>query len=324
MQIKEQIREFVFTKNDDAPSCHASTLLPLDGGKKVLAAWFAGEAEGKDNVGIWFSVRENEKWSAPVKISTEDNIPHWNPVLFEMPDGAVILYYKVGKRIPYWQTKYMLTFDGGRTWSEPEFVAEDDNSGGRGPVKNKCIRISNGDVLAPASTEQRGQWRCFIDISHDGGITFNKQKHIVRPHTPSGVVQMIQPTLWESEPGHIHALMRTNKGKIYRSDSSDYGKTWRRAYPTNLPNNNSGIDAVKTDRGIFLLYNPVSENWGARSPITLAFSADNGETWENLIDLDCEGEEFSYPAITAVGNSLYLTYTYLRENIAFRKIDIGD
>ena len=55
---------------------------------------------------------------------------------------------------------------------------------------------------------------------------------------------MIQPTLWESKDGSVHMLTRTKLGKIYRSDSLDGGKTWCRAYATNLPNNNSGIDPV--------------------------------------------------------------------------------
>lgn len=322
MKIVKAEKEFIFDENPSAPSCHASTVLPLDGGKTVLSAWFAGAKEGEDDVGIWFSKRTDGKWSSPVLLTKEKGVPHWNPVLFQREDSSIILYYKFGKHIPYWQTRYIISKDNGETWSEAHDVIKDDTTGGRGPVKNKCIRISNGDVLAPASTEQSGRWRCFIDISHDDGLTFEKQKYIVRPRTAKGLVQMIQPTLWESENGHIHALMRTNKGRIYRSDSADYGKTWTKAYATELPNNNSGIDAVKTDKGTFLLYNPVEENWGARSPVTLAFSADNGKSWTNLKDLDCEGEEFSYPAITAVGNTLYLTYTYLREKIRFWRIEV--
>ena len=46
------------------------------------------------------------------------------------------------------------------------------------------------------------------------------------------------------QPGHVHAMMRSTRGKIYRSDSTDYGRSWCPAYATTLPNNNSGIDVV--------------------------------------------------------------------------------
>ncbi len=36
---------------------------------------------------------------------------------------------------------------------------------------------------------------------------------------------VIQPTLWESSPGHIHMLLRSTRGAIFRSDSIDYGAT---------------------------------------------------------------------------------------------------
>ncbi|HOA34613.1 MAG TPA: exo-alpha-sialidase, partial [Clostridiales bacterium] len=147
---------------------------------------------------------------------------------------------------------------------------------------------------------------------------------IVRPRTTFGVVGMIQPTLWEGPEGHVHALMRTDKGKIYRSDSTNYGRTWCKAYPTSLPNNNSGIDLVKVPDGrIFLLYNNVADNWGKRNPLTLAVSTDNGDTWENIMDLETDDPgEFSYPAITYKDGSLHMTYTHNRERIAYWKMDI--
>ena len=125
-------------------------------------------------------------------------------------------------------------------------------------------------LLAPASTE-KGQWRPFIDI-YEGNGSWRK----VAIPTDDGI-NMIQPTLWESEKGCISALMRTNKEKIYRSDSHDGGNSWCRAYPTEMPNNNSGIDLAKMDDGtLALVCNPVGDNWGARSPISLFLSHNQG------------------------------------------------
>ncbi len=113
-------------------------------------------------------------------------------------------------------------------------------------------------------------------------------------------------------------LLRSSEGQIYRADSADYGKSWGSAYPTGLPNNNSGIDVVRCEDGLlFLCMNPVGENWGKRTPIVLLASADNGETWQEEAVLENTPGEYSYPSIIADGRKIYVTYTFDRKSIAF-------
>ena len=120
--------------------------------------------------------------------------------------------------------------------------------------------------------------------------------------------------------------MRTDKGRIYTSRSCDGGLTWSRAERTGLPNNNSGIDCVRaSDGNIYLVYNPVEENWGGRSPLELAVSEDNGENFRMLHVLENEkGGEFSYPAITCYNNKLYITYTYNRKKIMYCEAGLAE
>ena len=318
-------KEFIFETDKHFNECHASTILKLKDGS-LLTAWFAGTAESKDDVRIWYAKKFNDKWSEPKQIETDNNIPHWNPVLLLRNDGSVRLFFKTGKKISHWITEYRDSFDGGETWSNAQVLVENDFSGGRGPVKNKCIRTSKGSLLAPASTEQTKQlWRCFIDISEDDGNTWHKQNYIVRPKKmPVGLVNMIQPTLWEDTNGIIHSLMRTNKGYIYYSQSEDGGRKWTKARKTEIPNNNSGIDCVKANDGnIYLVCNPVSENWGERSPLVIMKSTDNGINFSEFAVLEeRQGGEFSYPAIITTDNKLHITYTYDRKNIVYCEIEL--
>ena len=317
-------KEFIFDLNAPTPSCHASTVLPLLDGT-VLAAWFGGTAEGKDDVDIWTSRRSGGQWSAPVRISADDDKPHWNPVLFRLADGTVILFFKVSKKISTWKTYTVKSKDNGLTWSTPYELVPDDETGGRGPVKNKPIRISNGEILAPASTE-KPVWLPFVDISGDECETWSKQPDFPSKKRAGNPVPMIQPTLWESAPGKIHALVRTSVRHAYRSDSDDYGRTWCRAYPTTIKNNNSGLDVTRLPDGtLVLISNPVAKNWGDRAPLTLMRSSDNGATWEEFLVLEKwknHDDEYSYPAIVSVGMKLYITYTWQRKKVAYWEIEL--
>lgn len=320
--------------------CHASTVLPLADGT-VLCAWFGGSHEGEADVAIWVSRREQGHWTDPASlVHVEES--HWNPVLQQLEDGRVRLYYKVGNIIADWRTMVCESKDGGKTWGMPRELVEGDISGGRGPVRSKVIKLASGRYLAPCSTE-RGVWTAYTDYSDDQGATWTRSN----PIAVSGLVAdgkrtveqsdvavaeqsfygrgVIQPTLWESQPGMVHMLLRSTEGVVFRSDSGDGGTSWCPPYATQLPNNNSGIDLDRLDGGLLVLAcNPVADNWGSRTPMRLLYSRDNGDSWQTLLDLDSGKGEFAYPAVVARGKDLYVTYTWKRQNIAYWHLCIED
>lgn len=321
----------------DGRNCHASQCLLLRDGR-LFAVWFEGTREGADDVCIYGAFRTQDGWQPKRRVSPDDGEPHWNPVLFEREDGKILLFYKKGRKIPQWYTMVCESDDLCESFSEPRELVPGDR-GGRGPVRNKIIRLSDGMYAAPASDEGF-MWTAFVDLSADGSKwtasnrvnIFHRHEKPFWPHDRlldksrfrkrRGV---IQPTLWESEPGRVHALLRSTEGFIYRMDSADCGKTWCRPYKTGLPNNNSGIDLVRLPDGrLLLVYNPVGDNWGARNPLSLAVSPDNGETWEKCFDLAREEgkHEFSYPCIITDGKKAYITYTYDRINTGYCEIEV--
>lgn len=332
MNIIQFSKQFIFGEDRPFASCHASTLAALPD-NSILAAWFGGSREGAGDVAIWCSRRQDGKWSEPMKAADEEGLPHWNPVLHQDDAGRTWLFYKVGMKISSWQTRVVQSFDGGLTWSDPRELVKGD-VGGRGPVKNKMIVLQNGVWAAPASLEGE-TWEAFVDRSDDGGASWTMSNRIrLNANAPSDgsctapAASMkgkgfIQPTLWESEPGRVHMLLRTTTGFIYRSDSDDGGKTWSEAYALSMPNNNSGIDLAKLPNGMLaLVYNPVGENWGPRTPLVIDVSDDNGKIWRRKLTLEDGPGEYSYPAIIVSGNDILVTYTWKRENIAFWQIPI--
>ncbi len=323
-------KEVINKAGTPTDNCHASTVLPLDNGD-VLAAWFGGSKEGNDDVDIFVSKRTGGEWSAPQRISVEHDVPHWNPVLLKMPDGKIALFFKFGKSIELvWKTYVTYSEDNGNTWSEPKELVEGDTTGGRGPVKNKAIYLADGTLVAPASHEPKDSaWKCFVDISHDNGKTWEMSEYIPTENNED-VIHLIQPTLWQDDDNVIHALMRSANGKIFKSESSDLGKTWTTAHDTGLLNPNSGIDCVRDGDKIYLVSNPAGGNWGDRTPLTLTVSHDNGKTWVLVLTLEEaevgreEDVEYSYPAITAFDGKLHITYTYNRVSIVYWEVSVSD
>lgn len=145
--------QHIFTPKRYFRQCHASTICRLPDGSFGVA-WFGGSHEKAPDVAIWFSKKTNEGWSEPVKVADDKDIPCWNPVLFAQ-ENQVLLFYKVGQEISRWQTMIKISLDSGETWSEAKELVKGD-FGGRGPVKNKCILLADGSILAPASTEGDG------------------------------------------------------------------------------------------------------------------------------------------------------------------------
>ena len=65
-----------------------------------------------------------------------------------------------------------------------------------------------------------------------------------------------------------------------------------------------------------------SSEAGARTPIILSYSDDNGSSWKELYILEnCDGA-FAYPSIVCDGNDkIYVVYSENREKIIFWNIE---
>ena len=67
-----------------------------------------------------------------------------------------------------------------------------------------------------------------------------------------------------------------------------------------------------------LAYNPVGQDWGPRTPLDLAVSQDNGQTWKTIAHLEDDPDqesEYSYPAIVKTTGGIAISYTWNRSNI---------
>lgn len=311
--------EFIF-KTAPFAQCHASTIAETARG--LVAAWFGGSAEGKPDVGIWSSFHDGAAWSKPVELANGiqhagKRHPCWNPVLWQAPgDGPAFLFFKVGPSPQTWWGEVLVSFDGGRSFRHRRRLPE----GIDGPVRGKPLPGPHGTLLCPSSTEHEGDWRFHFEILKNPtrpelGESWERHEPATQPY------QVIQPTVLTLGDGSLRALYRSKNKKIITNRSTDGGRTWSGLEETNLPNNNSGIEALTLQDGRhLLLYNHLggerADGWGRRNVLNLAVSRD-GLSWEAIDFIEKENSgEFSYPAmIQARDGRVHLTYTWNRRQV---------
>ena len=271
------LSEFIFPiQGRPTPTCHASTIVETPEG--LVAAWFGGTKEPHIDNSIWLSRQKDGQWQDPVEIvdgseGLGQDHRTGNPVLFLPKCGPLMLFYKVvprenGRAATWWG---MLTTseDFSKTWKTPWKLGENPKLGSRqhliGAVKNKPIQLADGSLLCPSSTEHDG-WRVHFELTRDHGKTWE----VISPIENPSNIDAIQPSLLTYPDGRLQVLCRSRQGKIAQSWSKDGGKTWDPITLTQLPNPNSGTDALTIKDGRQLLvYNPITRG---RNVLAVALS----------------------------------------------------
>ena len=385
--------EFLYSQAS-FPQCHAATIVETKKGD-LVATYFGGKHERNPDVCIWVSIKKKgtNEWSKPILaadgvftlgtknaqiagISAESTPASegpvcwgtasasqrrkacWNPVICEMPNGELWLFFKIGLKVSDWTGWLCKSRDGGRTWSDKEPLPE----GFLGPIKNKP-EIIGGRLLCPSSTEDNG-WKFHMEIydlatkqwkyvgpvkaemamrtedmsSVDSGSATAKasKKEDIEAPDAGGVaskdgrhpIDCIQPSILKLKDGRLQVLMRTRNGKIATSFSSDNGDTWSNVTLLDVPNNQSGTDAVTLQDGRHvLIYNDFATlpgtKKGVRTPLSIAVS-DDGTHWRHALTLEASPiSQYSYPCIIQGHDGLlHAIYTWRRQRIAYKQIDL--
>jgi predicted neuraminidase len=204
----------------------------------------------------------------------------------------------------------MRSNDGGKTWTRPEEVPK----GFLGPIKNKPVLLTDGTLLCPSSTEDRG-WTIHLERTRDLGRTWSKTE----PLNSTRDFSAIQPTILVHGNNRLQLLCRSEQGRITECWSEDGGATWSKMQATSLPNPSAGIDAVTLNDGRQLLvYNHTARG---RTPLNVALSSD-GRIWSSMVELETEPGEYSYPAVIQTKDGrVHISYTWKRARIKHVVLD---
>ncbi len=156
----------------------------------------------------------------------------------------------------------------------------------------------------------------------------------------------MQPSLVALGPNRFLAYLRSRDSDFIYSSTSTDGCSWSTAKPTELPNNDSSVEAKRLKDGhLIMAFNNSNLDRsdhnaprGLRKPLTVAISEDEGASWAYVRDLErgrnglgiteqqikVPGrEEYSFPTICQLADgTILVAYNYRRQTIkvvAFRE-----
>lgn len=289
--------------------CHGSTIAELTNGD-LLAAWYEGSYETATDVVIAGARRPfgAPAWDAVEVLAQTPGHSEGNPVLFVTPDGILWLFYATmyGPTWDMCRLRYRTSHDNGQTWSAAVVLREQLGW----LYRNKPIVLRSGRIVLPIYDE--ANLHSLMLLSDDNGKTWRPSERILS--NPAN----IHPTVVERSDGSLLCYARyfasglghiaIGKGHIWQSTSLDRGETWSAPTLTTLRNPNSGIDLLKTQSGRLVL--AFNDSYDQRTPLNLALSEDDGETWPHRAIVESAPGSYAYPWLIQTQDDLiHLTYS---------------
>lgn len=282
-------RASIPTDPEAYPYNHASSIIAVPNGE-LLVAWGAGTEELATDTRIVLSRRPpgSTAWTDPVVIADKPGRADANPVLFRAPDGVVWLIYVEMFGATFCESIVMArtSMDAGRTWS----VARPMLPAVCTLVRNHPIVLSSGRWLLPAYVQ--GVYASQFWASDDAGRSWwPGDTMLTLPHNN------LQPAVVERADGSLLALARRSGDAAYTWEMASYdcGRSWSLHARDEIPNPNSGLDLLRLATGeLVVAYNNSPME---RSPLVVAHSRDEGQSWSPPKIIAEGPPQLSYPSL---------------------------
>jgi predicted neuraminidase len=305
--------ELIFNKIPGYPVHHCSTITEAPNGD-LLVSWYSGSYESSDDQVLFLSRRKKNSrfWSTPELLVRSPGKPPGNAILFTdqlkriwlvwgRMDGAQPM--SRGKGWDACKLFYRTSSDSGVTWTKDQPFYHD--TVGWLP-RNLPLFLADGTLVVPISDELNGHGTdlSFFLATKDNGATW----------TRSGIMRGgEQPTIIERNDGSLVAYLRV-RPSILAFESKDGGKTWSEPHTTQWKNPDAGISMRRLKNGHVLLVFNNQDN--ARTPLHIARSLDQAETWGKPFELESNPGEYSYPSVMQTSDGkIHIIYTFRRYSI---------
>lgn len=311
-----QINKIVGKETPGGDYKHPACIAELANGDLYLA-WYGGQGEYEGDTKVWsMRLRKGEtNWQGPWIIADTPNRGDGNPVVWQAPDGLVWLFWVVRYGETWSESRIMakISKDGAQSWNTDAFpVAYELGM----MVRCKPVDMGGGEFLLPIYHET-GHDREIVGADTTSlFLRYDPTKNIfTETNRIASRIGNLQPSAVAITKDYLVSYSRrgggyenVKDGYIVRSESKDGGRTWSPGTETKIPNPNSAVDLLKLQNGhILLVYN---EDMNNRTPLTVAISTDNEQTWQYKKNLLAGNDDYAYPyAIQTKDGKIHIVFT---------------
>jgi predicted neuraminidase len=131
-----------------------------------------------------------------------------------------------------------------------------------------------------------------------------------------------EPYWWVLPDGNLTALFRDNRrsGYLYRSFSTDNGRTWSKPIQTNFPDARSKFNGLRLSDGRYVLVS--NPNPKRRDPLALSIS-DDGLVFTRMGYL-VGGRHVDYPHVIEHDGHLWIAFAGGKQSVEVLKVRVAD
>jgi predicted neuraminidase len=326
----------------DTPAAHASSLvvMPPGGAAQVLAFWFAGQRESAPNVQIafsWFD-RAAQAWVPSRFVVNRFALGQQlgygvrrlgNPVAWLDVEGRVHVFV-VATGLGGWAAGRIvhLRQDSDAVASSADALSKLQFSPVRmlplswlfntsHLVRTAPMPLADGGMVLPVYFE--------LGLKYPVALRFGAQGQWLGMTRMSTRTDILQPAIVPITATQWVGWMRDHgaQRKVAAVGTDDAGATWRDMPSLSIDNTGSSVAALRLLTGQFVMAH--NKSMDTRRDMDLSASVD-GNAWRSVTNVENgakESDEFSYPALAWDGQSLWLSYTDMRREIAWRRYSVG-
>ena len=276
---------------------------------RLWATWYGG-GTGEDRYNYIMLVTsgdDGQSWSDLKLVIDPDGagpVRAFDPCLWHDPLGRLWLLWaqRGGPGTGLWAIVTEQSGDEDATWSTPRHICD-------GIMMNKPTVLSSGEWLLPVAIWGRDD-SCRVVCSTDQGSTWSRRGAAGIPKKEDRNCD--EHMLVERKDGSLWLLVRTKYG-IGEATSTDAGRTWTEAKPSEIQHATARFFVRRLDSGKLLLvkHGPIETRTG-RSHLAAYLSDDDGRTWTGGLMLD-ERSGVSYPdGVQAPDGTIYVIYDFQR------------